>query len=118
MTDMVDFNSNVIAEFRENGGKVGGMFEGAPIILVHHIGAKSGIERIAPLVYLATEDDRLFIVASKGGADDNPGWYHNLIAHPKVTVELGTETFTVTASVLTGAERDEYFAKQVAAQPG
>jgi deazaflavin-dependent oxidoreductase (nitroreductase family) len=117
MTDMTEINNNVITEFRENGGKVGGMFEGAPIILVHHIGAKSGVQRIAPLVYLA-EDDRLFIFASKGGADDNPAWYHNLLANPKVTVELGTETFTVTASVLTGAERDEWYAKQVAKQPG
>jgi deazaflavin-dependent oxidoreductase (nitroreductase family) len=110
---MVEFNNNVIAEFRENGGKVGGMFEGAPIVLVHHIGAKSGVERIAPLVYLA-DGDRLFIFASKGGADDNPAWYHNLVANPKVTVEVGTETFAVTASVLTGAERDEVYAKQAA----
>jgi deazaflavin-dependent oxidoreductase (nitroreductase family) len=116
MTDMVELNNNVIAEFRANGGKVGGMFEGAPIILVHHIGAKSGVERIAPLVYLAA-DDRLFIFGSKGGADDNPAWYHNLVANPKVTVEIGTETFAVTATVLTGAERDEYFAKQAAKAP-
>jgi deazaflavin-dependent oxidoreductase (nitroreductase family) len=116
MTDMVELNNNVIAEFRANGGKVGGMFEGAPIILVHHIGAKSGVERIAPLVYLAA-DDRLFIFGSKGGADDNPAWYHNLVANPKVTVEIGTETFAVTATVLTGAERDVYFAKQAAKAP-
>jgi deazaflavin-dependent oxidoreductase (nitroreductase family) len=113
MADMTEINNNVITEFRENGGIVGGMFEGSPMILVHHIGAKSGVERIAPLVYLA-ENDRLFIFASKGGADDNPDWYHNLVANPKVTVEVGTETFTVTASVLTGAERDEWYAKQVA----
>jgi deazaflavin-dependent oxidoreductase (nitroreductase family) len=116
MTEMADFNNNVIAEFRENGGKVGGMFEGSPIILVHHIGAKSGVERIAPLAYLRA-DDRLFVFGSKGGADENPAWYHNLVAHPKVTVELGIETFTVTASVLTGAERDKYFALQAAAAP-
>jgi deazaflavin-dependent oxidoreductase (nitroreductase family) len=117
MTDMVEFNKSIIAEFRENGGKVGGMFEGTPIILVHHIGAKSGVERIAPLAYLA-DDDRLFVFASKGGADDNPAWYHNLVANPKTTVEVGAETFAVTASVLTGAERDEVYAKQVVAQPG
>jgi deazaflavin-dependent oxidoreductase (nitroreductase family) len=116
MTDMVDFNSNVIAEFREKGGKVGGMFEGAPMILVHSIGAKSGVERVTPLVYLA-DDSRLFIFASKAGADDNPAWYHNLVANPKTTVELGAETFAATASVLTGAERDDVFAKQVVAQP-
>jgi deazaflavin-dependent oxidoreductase (nitroreductase family) len=117
MTDMVEFNNNVIAEFREKGGKVGGMFEGAPLILVHHVGAKSGVERVAPLVYLA-DGDRLFIFASKAGADDNPAWYHNLVANPKTTVEVGAETFPVTASVLTGTERDEIFAKQVLAQPG
>jgi deazaflavin-dependent oxidoreductase (nitroreductase family) len=117
MTDMVEFNNNVIAEFREKGGKVGGMFEGAPLILVHHVGAKSGVERVAPLVYLA-DGDRLFIFASKAGADDNPAWYHNLVANPKTTVEVGAETFPVTASVLTGTERDEIFAKQVVAQPG
>jgi deazaflavin-dependent oxidoreductase (nitroreductase family) len=116
-TDFNNFNTNVITEFRENSGKVGGMFEGAPMILVHHIGAKSGVERIAPLVYFA-EGDRIFIFASKGGADENPAWYHNLVANPKTKVEVGAETFEVTVRVLTGAERDEYFAKQVAVAPG
>jgi deazaflavin-dependent oxidoreductase (nitroreductase family) len=116
-TDFNDFNKNVITEFRDNSGKVGGMFEGAPMILVHHIGSKSGVERIAPLVYFA-EGDRIFIFASKAGADENPAWYHNLVANPKTKVEVGTETFEATARVLTGAERDEYFAKQVAVAPG
>ncbi|HEX4721959.1 MAG TPA: nitroreductase family deazaflavin-dependent oxidoreductase [Pseudonocardiaceae bacterium] len=111
-----DFNSNVVTEFRENGGKVGGMFAGMPILLVHHIGAKSGTERVSPVAYLA-DGDRIFIFASKGGADENPAWYHNLVANPTVTAELGTETFQVTAVVLTGAERDEIFAKQAAAVP-
>src|ERR1700749_3876565 len=97
--DMNDFNANVIKEFHENGGKVGGMFEGAPMILVHHIGAKSGTERIAPLCYYS-EGDRLFVFASKGGADDNPAWFHNLVANPNVTVEVGTEKFPVIASVV------------------
>ena len=116
-TNFNDFNQNIIAEFRANAGKVGGMFEGAPMILVHHIGAKSSVERVAPLVYFA-EGERIFIFASKGGADENPAWYHNLVANPKTKVEIGTETFDVVARVLTGAERDEYFAKQVAVAPG
>jgi deazaflavin-dependent oxidoreductase (nitroreductase family) len=113
---MNEFNQQIIAEFRENGGKVGGMFEGSPMILVHHVGAKSGAERVAPLVYLA-DGDRLFVFASKGGADDNPAWYHNLVANPKTTAEVGTETFAVVAKVLTGAERDAIYAKQAEAQP-
>ncbi|WP_433282830.1 nitroreductase family deazaflavin-dependent oxidoreductase [Pseudonocardia xinjiangensis] len=109
-------NRKVIAEFRANGGKAGGVFEGKPLILVHNIGARSGTERITPLVYFG-EGDRIFIFASKGGVDENPAWYHNLVANPNATVELGTETFPVTARVLTGAERDEYYAKQSAVQP-
>jgi deazaflavin-dependent oxidoreductase (nitroreductase family) len=113
---MVEINKGVIKEFRENGGKVGGMFEGAAMILVHHTGAKSGVERITPLVYLG-EGERVFIFASKGGADDNPSWFHNLVANPKTTIEVGTETYEVVATVLEGAERDEYYAKQAALQP-
>jgi deazaflavin-dependent oxidoreductase (nitroreductase family) len=114
--DFAAMNAPVIEEFRTNGGKVGGMFASAPLILVHHFGAKSGTERIAPLVYLGI-DDRLFIFASKGGSPENPAWYHNLLAHPDVTVEVGDETFPVRATVLEGAERDEIYAKQSAAQP-
>ncbi|HEX3592924.1 MAG TPA: nitroreductase family deazaflavin-dependent oxidoreductase [Pseudonocardiaceae bacterium] len=113
---MNEFNQQIVAEFRENAGQVGGMFAGAPMILVHHVGAKSGVERVSPLVYLA-DGDRLFVFASKGGADDNPAWYHNLVANPKTTVEVGTETFDVVAKVITGAARDEIYAKQVAAAP-
>lgn len=109
-------DSTVVTEFRENAGQLGGMFEGMPIILVHHVGAKSGVERVTPLVYFA-EGDRIFIYASKGGADENPAWYHNLIANPKTTAELGADTFPVTARVLTGAERDEFYLKQAAVQP-
>jgi deazaflavin-dependent oxidoreductase (nitroreductase family) len=115
--DMNEMNKQVITEFRENSGKVGGMFEGAPMILVHHVGAKSGTERITPLVYLA-DGERLFIFASKGGAPDNPAWYHNLLANPKITVEVGTDTFEVVAKNITGTERDEIYAKQVAVAPG
>jgi deazaflavin-dependent oxidoreductase (nitroreductase family) len=113
MTDMVDFNAGVIKEFRENAGKVGNMFEGVPMILVHHTGAKSGVERVAPLAYYA-EGERLFVFASKGGADDNPAWFHNLVANPETSVEVGTDTFKVVASVLEGAEREEIYAKQAA----
>lgn len=119
MADTIDFdemNRTVITDFRANGGKVGGMFEGYPLVLVHHTGAKSGKERIAPLVPFL-EDDRIFIFASKGGADENPAWYHNLVANPETKVEFGTETFPVRARVLTGSERDDVYAKQSAAQP-
>jgi deazaflavin-dependent oxidoreductase (nitroreductase family) len=119
MTDAINFdemNRTVITEFRETGGKAGGMFEGKPLVLVHHVGAKSGTERIAPLVPLLDEG-HIFIFASKGGADTNPDWYHNLVANSKTVAELGTETFPVTARVLTGAERDEIYAKQVAVEP-
>jgi deazaflavin-dependent oxidoreductase (nitroreductase family) len=117
MTSMADINPKIIKEFRENKGKVGGMFEGASMILVHHVGAKSGTERVAPLVYLG-EGDRIFIFASKGGADENPAWFHNLVANPKTTVEIGEETFEVTASVVPQPERDEIYARQVAIMPG
>ncbi|SEH48350.1 deazaflavin-dependent oxidoreductase, nitroreductase family [Mycolicibacterium rutilum] len=114
--DFDEMNRNVIREFRETGGRAGGVFEGKPLVLVHHFGAKSGTERIAPLVpYL--DGDRIYIFASKGGADTNPDWYHNLVAHPDIAVELGTETFPATARVLTGQERDDIYAKQVAVEP-
>jgi deazaflavin-dependent oxidoreductase (nitroreductase family) len=115
--DMNEMNKQIITEFRENSGKVGGMFEGAPMILVHHVGAKSGTERVTPLVYLA-DGSRLFVFASKGGAPDNPAWYHNLLANPKTTVEVGTDTFEVVAKNITGTERDEIYARQVAVAPG
>jgi len=109
-------NCNVIEEFRSNGGKAGGMFEGKPLVLVHHIGAKSGVERIAPLVPLL-EDGRVYIFASLGGADHNPKWHGNLLAHPDITVELGTEVFAATARLLEGSERDQVYARQSAAEP-
>lgn len=111
-----EMNRTVIDEFRANGGKAGGIFEGKPLVLLHHIGAKSGTERIAPLVYLP-DNGRVYIFASKGGADTNPDWYHNLVANPEVTVEIGTETYPATARVLDGAERDEVYARQVEAEP-
>src|ERR1700679_1798574 len=94
---MVDFNQQVITEFRENDGKVGGMFDGKAMILVHHVGAKSGEARIAPLVYLP-DGDRFVVFASKGGAPENPGWYHNLKANPETAVEVGDDTIDVVAT--------------------
>jgi deazaflavin-dependent oxidoreductase (nitroreductase family) len=109
-------NSTVISEFRSTGGKAGGVFSGKPLILLHHIGAKSGTERISPLVPLLY-DGRIFVFASKGGSERNPDWYGNLVAHPNVTVELGTATFPATARTLEGAERDDIYAKQSALEP-
>jgi deazaflavin-dependent oxidoreductase (nitroreductase family) len=114
--DFDEINPPVIAEFRETGGTVGGIFEGKPLVLVHHVGAKSGTERIAPLVpYL--DGERIFIMASKAGADTNPDWYHNLVANPRTVVELGSNTLSVTARLLTGQERDAVYAKHCELEP-
>ena len=85
MSSPADFNAQVIEEFRAKGGRVGGMFEGLPILLLHHTGAKSGTERVNPLAYLA-DDGRYVVIASKGGAPKTPAWYHNLRAHPRVKI--------------------------------
>lgn len=114
--DFITMNRGVIEEFRANNGKVGGVFAGQPLLILHHIGAKTGVARLSPLATLV-EGGRIFIFASKGGADTHPDWYRNILANPHVTVELGTETFTATASVVTGAERDEIYAKQSARYP-
>jgi deazaflavin-dependent oxidoreductase (nitroreductase family) len=106
-----------IEEFRSNGGKVGGPFEGAPLLLLTTIGARSGMTRTTPVMYLP-DKDRLIIFATKAGASTNPDWYHNLVAHPKATVEVGTETFDVTAVEVTGEERDQLYARQAALFPG
>ena len=92
MADMDDFNNKVIEEFRSNRGKVGGQFEGAPMLLLTTTGAKSGSIRVNPVMYMA-EGDRTYVFASKAGAPTNPDWYHNLLAHPTVTVERGTARF-------------------------
>jgi deazaflavin-dependent oxidoreductase (nitroreductase family) len=113
---MKAFNAALIEEFRANNGKVGGPFEGRPVVLITTTGAKSGRKLTIPLVYLQDGDQR-YIFASKAGAPTNPDWYHNLVANPSVTVEIGGETYEATARVLTGAERDEVYAKQVAAMP-
>ena len=116
MPDAHDWNRSIIEEFRANGGKVGGPFEGRPLLLLHTVGAKTGRVRTNPLAYMV-DGERLVIFASKAGAPTNPDWYHNLLAHPEVTVEVGTETFPVRAKEVTGAERDELWERQVALIP-
>lgn len=117
MTEPTDFNGKIIAEFRANGGTVGGSFEGAPMILVHHAGAKSGTERVTPLMYQQVGES-FAIFASKAGAPDNPAWYHNLLAHPKTSVEVGTDTITVTARVAEPSERAVIWDRQKERFPG
>src|SRR6266540_618848 len=116
MTTVHDWNSKIIDEFRANEGRVGGPFKGAPMLLLHHTGAKSGKIRVNPLVYLA-DGDRLLVFGSKGGAPTNPDWIHNLRANPAATVEVGTDKFAVEAEELTGEERDRLFAKQAGLMP-
>lgn len=117
MPDANDFNQSIVDEFRANGGKVGGPFEGAPMLLLTTTGAKSGQARTAPLVYLA-DGDRYVVFASKAGAPTNPDWYHNLVANPSVSVEVGSDRTDADAVVLTGEERDQLFAKQAERMPG
>ena len=106
-----DYNAKVIEEFRANAGKVSGPFEGAPMLLLHTTGAKTGEERVKPMMYLDFEGRR-FVFASKGGFPSNPDWYHNLVANPEVTVEVGTETYQAAAKPLVGEDRDRIYAEQ------
>lgn len=117
MSDMNDFNTQVIAEFRANEGKVGGPFAGAPMILITTTGAKSGQPRVAPLVY-TTDGDRYVVIASKGGAPTNPDWYYNIAANPEITVEIGGETFPARAEIAAEPERTRLFDAQAALMPG
>jgi deazaflavin-dependent oxidoreductase (nitroreductase family) len=112
---MDEFNQPIIDEFRANEGKVGGMFAGAPIVLLTTTGAKSGQKRLNPLAALVEEDGTAYVFASAAGAPKHPDWYHNLVAHPQVEVEIGTEHYTATATSLTGAKRDEIYERQKAA---
>jgi deazaflavin-dependent oxidoreductase (nitroreductase family) len=111
MSDIDDFNAQIIAEFRSNDGVVGGPFEGLPVLLLHTTGARSGAERVNPVV-ARREGDELYVFASKAGAPTNPDWFHNLVANPTVTAELGTDTFAAMAEVLEGEERDRVYAAQ------
>jgi deazaflavin-dependent oxidoreductase (nitroreductase family) len=111
-----DFNARIIEEFRANEGRVGGPFEGRPLLLLHHTGAKSGVERVNPVAY-QTVGDAFAIFGSNSGGDTNPAWYHNLLAHPDVTVEVGTSTVRVRAREAHGAERDEIWERQKRERP-
>lgn len=117
MSEQNDRNEAIIEEFRSNAGKVGGRFAGKTLLLLHTVGAKSGKERTNPVAYVADED-RLVIIASKGGAPTNPDWYYNIVAHPDVAVEAGTEQFPVHARVTTEPERTRLYNKMVEVFPG
>jgi deazaflavin-dependent oxidoreductase (nitroreductase family) len=114
---MREFNKNLIDEFRANGGKVGGPFAGADLLLLTTTGAKSGQPRLAPLAYFAI-DDKMIIIGSKAGADTNPDWVHNLRTNPGAHIEVGADAYDVTSRELPRDERDEIFDKVVAAAPG
>ncbi|HEV2377089.1 MAG TPA: nitroreductase family deazaflavin-dependent oxidoreductase [Streptosporangiaceae bacterium] len=111
MPEVDDFNSQVIKEFRENAGKVGGPFEGAPLLLLHTTGAKTGQERINPVMYQQVTGGYA-VFASRGGAPTNPDWFHNLVAHPSVEAEIGTEMLRLTARVAEGEERGRIWSAQ------
>ena len=115
-TSPQDFNARIIDEFRANEGRVGGIFEGSTLLLLHHVGARSGKDRINPLAY-NRDGDRYVVFASKAGAPTNPDWYHNLEANPNVTIEVGTDTITAVAGEATGDERERLFAAQAERSP-
>ena len=114
--DFKAFNERLIREYRANDGRITGMFAGAPILLLTTTGAKSGRAHVSPLAY-TTDAGRLVVIASKGGAPTHPDWFHNLLANPEVTVELGAETFTARASVPEGDERQRLYDQQAAQMP-
>jgi deazaflavin-dependent oxidoreductase (nitroreductase family) len=120
MSDPLDWNAKTIAEFRDNEGRVGGPFEGAPMVLVHHRGRKSGREYVTPMMYLLddSQPDSIYVFATKGGAPTNPDWYGNLIAAGGASIERGTETYDVTVRDLAGSERDRIYAEQARRHPG
>ncbi len=115
-TTPADFNAQIIEQFRANGGRVSGAFEGATLLLLHHVGAKSGTPRVNPLAYLA-DGERFIVFASKAGAPTNPDWYHNLKANPETSIEVGTDTIAVTASEASGEERERLFRAQAERSP-
>ena len=114
--DRIERNRRVVEEFRANGGKVGGMWEGRPLLLLTTTGAKSRKQHTTPTMYLP-DGNRLLVFASKGGAPTHPDWYRNLVAHPEATVEVGPETYQANATVLTGEVRDRLYAKQAELYP-
>jgi deazaflavin-dependent oxidoreductase (nitroreductase family) len=120
MSETNDWNTKIIEEFRANDGNVGGNFEGAPIVLVHHAGRKSGKERVSPMMYMAAEDDpkTVYVFASKAGAPTNPDWYYNLTSAGTGSVELGSESYPVSVTELTGEDRDRIYSEQATRYPG
>jgi deazaflavin-dependent oxidoreductase (nitroreductase family) len=116
-TPAKSFNQQIVEEFRANGGKVGGPFQGSNLVLLTTTGAKSGERRTNPVMYFRDED-RIAVIASNAGATNNPAWYHNLLAHPEVTVEVGTETYEAIAVPAQGEERDRLYARAVEIAPG
>jgi deazaflavin-dependent oxidoreductase (nitroreductase family) len=112
-----EWNDKIIEEFRANGGQVGGQFEGAPLLLLHSTGAKSGLERVSPMMYRKV-GDAWAVFASKAGADTNPDWYHNLLAHPTARIEVGVQTLDVTARTATDDEREPIWSAQKADYSG
>jgi len=120
MSEALDWNAKTITEFRANEGKVGGPFEGAPLVLLHHRGRKSGREFVVPTMYLRheTEPDIIYVFASKAGAPTNPDWYYNLTTAGATNVEVGTETYEVTVHEVTGDDRDRIYAEQARRYPG
>jgi len=117
MSDVQDWNSKIIEEFRANEGEVGGPFAGAPVLLLHTTGAKTSRERVNPMMYLDLDGHR-YVFASKAGADTNPDWYWNLVAHTDVTVEVGSETYEASARPVTGDDRDRVYSEQARRYPG
>jgi deazaflavin-dependent oxidoreductase (nitroreductase family) len=109
-TSSAHYNAQIIGEFRANKGHAGGMWEGTPLLLLHHTGAKSGVSRVNPVAYLP-DDRRYLIWAANGGAPNNPDWYHNLMAHPNTRIEVGSETIDVVAEEAASAERERLFAR-------
>lgn len=107
MSAMADFNAGVVEEFRANGGRVGGQFADITLILVHNVGARTGVERVSPVACSVRGDGQYAIIAANGGSPRHPSWYHNLRAHQKTTVELGDETFTVRVDEVDGAAHAE-----------
>jgi deazaflavin-dependent oxidoreductase (nitroreductase family) len=117
VAEMSDWNSKIIEEFRANEGKVGGQFEGAPLLLLHTVGARTGQQRVNPMMYQQVADGYA-VFASKAGAPTNPDWYYNLLAQPRVEAEIGTETVELLARVAADEEREQIWTAQKAAYPG
>jgi deazaflavin-dependent oxidoreductase (nitroreductase family) len=120
MTEVSDWNAGIIAEFRANEGRLGGRFEGAPMVLVHHTGRKSGQERVSPMMYLAADGDPdlIYVFASKAGAPTNPDWYYNLVSSGTGSVEIGIDAYPVTVVDLQGEDRETVFNEQASRYPG